>query len=109
MATPLSQTESESYYFNAKINHNNLSGQFNINTGKDENNYKFNSYKFTNIEGGNLEYFKEFKNVSIRPGVNYKFLSYNSPFTYDDGFSFNELNFEFKDEPKKTFLIPLLY
>ncbi len=102
LATPLSQTESESYYFSAKINHNNFSGQFNINTGKDENNYKFNSYKFTNIEG-NLEYFKEFKNVSIRPGVNYKFLSYNSPFTYDDGFSFNELNFEFKDEPKKTF------
>lgn len=102
LATPFSQTESESYYLNAKIKHNNLSGQLTINSGKDENNYKFNSYKFTNIEG-NLEYFKEFKNLSIRPGVNYKYLSYNSPFTYNDGFSFNTLNYEFKDEPRETF------
>ncbi|WP_299385415.1 TonB-dependent siderophore receptor [uncultured Lacinutrix sp.] len=102
LATPLSQTESESYYLNAKIKHNNLSGQFNINSGKDENNYMFNSYKFTNVEG-NLEYFKEFKTLSIRPGINYKYLSYNSPWTYQDRFSFNELNHEFKDEARKTF------
>jgi iron complex outermembrane receptor protein len=104
LATPLSQTKSESYYLNAKITHNNLSGQFNITTGKDENNYKFNSYKYTNFEG-NLEYFKEFKNISFRPGVNYKFLSYNSPFTYRERFSFNDLNFEFKDEPRETFSV----
>ncbi|WP_175473522.1 TonB-dependent receptor plug domain-containing protein [Algibacter pectinivorans] len=104
LATPLSQTESESYYLNAKIKHNNLSGQFNINTGKDENNYKFNSYKFTTIDG-NLEYFKEFKTVSIRPGINYKYLMYNSPFTYNERFSFNDLNFQFKDEARKTFSI----
>jgi iron complex outermembrane receptor protein len=102
IATPLSQTESESYYLNAKIKHNNLSGQFNINSGKDENNYKFNSYKFTNLEA-NLEYFKEFKTVSVRPGINYKYLSYNSPFTYEERFSFNELNSEFKDEARETF------
>ncbi|MBB5269013.1 TonB-dependent receptor plug domain-containing protein [Algibacter amylolyticus] len=101
LATPLSQTESESYYINAKIKHNNLNGQFNINSGKDENNYQFNSYKFTNIEG-NLEYFKEFKTVSIRPGINYKHLSYNSPFTYEERFSFNDLNFDFKDEARET-------
>jgi len=102
LATPLSQTESESYYLNAKIKHNKLSGQFTINSGKDENNYKFNSYKFTNIEA-NLEYFKQFKTISIRPGVNYKYLSYNSPFTYKERFSFNDLNFEFKDEARETF------
>ncbi|WP_405569925.1 TonB-dependent receptor plug domain-containing protein [Winogradskyella sp. Asnod2-B02-A] len=102
LATPLSQTESQSYYLNAKIKHNNLIGQFNINSGKDENNYKFNSYKFTNLEA-NLEYFKEFKKISIRPGVNYKYLSYNSPFTYKERFSFNELNYQFKDEAKETY------
>ncbi|WP_396600849.1 TonB-dependent receptor plug domain-containing protein [Algibacter sp. R77976] len=102
LATPLSQTESESYYLNAKIKHNNLSGHFNINSGKDENNYKFNSYKFTNLEA-NLEYFKEFKTLSIRPGINYKYLSYNSPFTYKERFSFNNLNFDFKDEARETY------
>ncbi|WP_179316957.1 TonB-dependent receptor plug domain-containing protein [Winogradskyella undariae] len=102
IATPLSQTESESYYLNAKIKHNNLSGQFNINSGKDENIYKFNSYKFTNLEA-NLEYFKEFRKLSIRPGINYKYLSYNSPFTYKERFSFNELNYEFKDEARETY------
>lgn len=101
LATPLSQTESQSYYLNARIKHKNLNGQLSVNSGKDENNYKFNSYKFTNIEG-NLEYFKEFKSVSIRPGVNYKYLSYNSPFTYQEPLSFNSLNYEFKDEARET-------
>ena len=101
LATPLSQTESQSYYLNARIKHKNLNGQLSINSGKDENNYKFNSYEFTNIEG-NLEYFKEFKSVSIRPGINYKYLSYNSPFTYNEPFSFNTLNYELKDEARET-------
>ncbi|WP_158850831.1 TonB-dependent receptor plug domain-containing protein [Algibacter sp. L1A34] len=101
LSTPLSQTESESYYVNARINHNNLSGQFNINSGHDNNNYKFNSYKFTNIEG-NLEYFKQFKSFSIRPGISYKYLSYNSPLTYSEPFSFNTLNYKYKDEARVT-------
>ncbi|GAA4230831.1 hypothetical protein GCM10022291_01920 [Postechiella marina] len=101
LTTPLSQTESSSYYLNARIKHNNLHGQFNVNSGKDENNYKYNSYKYTNIEG-NLEYFKEYKNLTFRPGFNYKFLSYESPFTYEDPLDFNELNHHFKDEPKET-------
>ena len=102
LATPLSQTESQSYYLNARIKHKNLNGQLNVNSGKDENNYKFNSYKFTTVEG-NLEYFKEFKSISIRPGVNYKYLSYNSPFTYKEPLSYNTLNYEFKDEARETF------
>ncbi|CAH8296464.1 iron complex outermembrane receptor protein [Mariniflexile fucanivorans] len=99
LITPLSQIESESYYFNSRVNHKNLSGQLTVNTGKDFSNYKFNSYKFTNMEV-NLEYFKQFKNLSIRPGINYKYLSYNSPLIYEDGLNFNELDIQFKDEPR---------
>ncbi|WP_372757444.1 TonB-dependent receptor plug domain-containing protein [Mariniflexile sp.] len=100
-STPLSQSESQSFYLNTRIKHNNLNAQFNINTGEDENIYKFNSYKFTNVEA-NLEYYKEFKTLSFRPGINYKFLSYNSPFTYNEAISFNDLNYQFKDEPRET-------
>ncbi|SDX94711.1 iron complex outermembrane recepter protein [Lutibacter oricola] len=101
LSTPLSQSKSTSYYINSKIKLNNLYAQFNINSGKDENNYKFNSYKFTNVEA-NLEYFKQFKNFNIRPGINYKFLSCNSPFTYNEPLSFNTLNYQFKDSPRET-------
>ena len=101
LSTPLSQTESESYYVNARMKLRNFSGQLNFNSGKDENNYKYNSYKFTNIEG-DLEYFKQFKFLSIRPGFNYKYMSYNSPITYNEPLSFNKLNYQFKDEPRVT-------
>ncbi|WP_157961170.1 TonB-dependent receptor plug domain-containing protein [Lutibacter citreus] len=100
-STPLSQSESESYYLNTRIKHKNLSGQFNLNSGHDNNNYKFNSYKFTNIEG-NLEYFKQFKSFSIRPGISFKHLSYNSSLTYNEPLDFNKLNYKFKDEPRET-------
>lgn len=102
LTTPLSQTESHSYYLNAKIKHNNLHSQFNINTGEDNNIFKYNSYQYKNIEG-NLEYFKEFKTFSIRPGVNYKYLSYESPFTYDEPLNFNELNYHYHDDPRETY------
>ena len=98
-ATPLSQTESKSYYLNTKLKLNNLSGQFNINSGHDFNNYRFNSYKFTNLEA-NLEYYKQLKDFSFRPGISYKYLSYNSPVTYNEPFSINELNYQFKNEPR---------
>ncbi len=98
-STPLSQTESKSYYLNTKINYNNLRGQLSINSGHDNSNYKFNSYKFTNIEG-DLEYFKQFKSICIRPGIGYKYLSYNSPVTYNDPFNFNVLNYQYKDEAR---------
>ncbi|MDV7187281.1 TonB-dependent receptor plug domain-containing protein [Lutibacter sp. TH_r2] len=100
-STALSQIETESYYVNAKIHHKNFDGQFSINSGEDLSNYQYNSVKFTNIEA-NIEYFKQFKQFSIRPGLSYKFLSYNSPVTYDEPFSLNNLNYEFKDEPRET-------
>ncbi len=101
LATALSQTESKSYYLNTKIKHKNLYGQLAINSGQDNNNYKYNSIKFSNIEGS-LEYFKQFKTLSIRPGISYKYLSYNSPITYKEPFSINDLNYQFKDEPRVT-------
>jgi iron complex outermembrane receptor protein len=98
-STPLSQTESKSYYLNTRIKQNNFTGQFNLNSGHDDNNYQYNSYKFTNIEA-NLEYFKQFKEFSLRPGISYKYLAYNSPTTYKEPFNINELNYHFKDEPR---------
>lgn len=100
-ATALSFYDSKSYYFNTKIKHHNFSGQFNINTGEDFSNYKFNSYKFTNMDM-NVEYYKEVKNFSFRPGINYKSTSYNSPVTYNETLYLNSFNFQFKDEPRVT-------
>jgi iron complex outermembrane receptor protein len=99
LVTALSQIESKSYYLNTIIKHKNLSGQFNINSGQDFSNYKFNSLKFTTIDG-NLDYYKQFNEFSLRPGISYKHAIYNSPITYDEPFSVNTLNFQFKDEPR---------
>ncbi len=98
-ATALSQINSESYYINTRINYNNLNGQVNFHSGQDLSNYKFNSYKFTNIDG-NLEYYKQFGDFSLRPGISYKHATYNSPITYDEPFSLTTLNYQFKDEPR---------
>lgn len=101
LATPLSQIESESYYLNARFNQKNLNGQFDIYSGHDYSNYKFNSYRFTNIDA-NLEYFKQFANLSFRPGISYKRARYNSPLTYTDPLRLSVLNYEFKDEQHIT-------
>ena len=98
-ATALSQVNSESYYLNARLKINNFNGQINLHSGQDLNNYQFNSYRFTNIDG-NLDYFKQFKNFSVRPGITYKHATYNSPVTYNEPFSLTTLNYQFKDEPR---------
>ena len=98
-ATPLSQINSKSYYLNSRIKLKNLIGQVDIYSGQDLSNYNFNSYKFTNIDA-NLEYYKQFNQLSIRPGISYKHSAYNNPFTYDEPFSLTTLNYQFKDEPK---------
>lgn len=98
-STALSQTESKSYYMNSRINYHDFSGQISINSGHDFNNYRFNSYKFTNAEL-NLEYYKQFNELSFRPGISYKYLSYNNPVIYKESFNINELNYQFKDEPR---------
>lgn len=100
-STPLSQTESKSYYVNTRVKHHDFNGQVNIYSGQDNNNFKFNSYKFTNVEG-TLEYYKQFNEFSISPGISYKYLVYNSPVTYNESFDINTLNYEFKDEPRKA-------
>lgn len=102
MVTPLSQTEANSFYLNTRIKLKNLSGQFDVYSGQDLSNYKFNSYKFTNIDA-NLEYFKQLNNFSFRPGISFKRGRYNSPITYNEPFSLSTLNFGFKDEPRVTF------
>ena len=101
LSTVLSEYDSESYYVNSRFKHKNLYSQLSINSGHDFSNYKFSSYKFTNIEG-NIEYFKQFKTFSIRPGIGYKYLSYNSPLTYNEAFSFNNLNYQFKNEAREA-------
>ncbi len=98
-ATSLSQINSESYYINTRIKYANLNGQINFHSGQVLNNYKFNSFKFTNIDG-TLEYYKQFGDFSVRPGISYKHLSYNSPITYQEPFSLTTLNYQFKDEPR---------
>lgn len=60
LVTALSQIESKSYYVNARVKHENFSGQFDVNSGQDFSNYKFNSYKFTNLDA-NIEYYKHLK------------------------------------------------
>ena len=99
MVTPLSQFEAYSYYLDTKIKYNDFSGQFNINSGQDLSNYKFGSNKYTNVDA-NMEYFKQFGNVSIRPGLGYKYLNYNSPFTYDEAYDLNLGNNQFKDDKR---------
>ena len=99
LATSLSQIESKSYYFDAKIKHKNLSSQFNINSGKHYSNYEYNSYKYTDIDA-NIEYYKKYGDVSFRPGIAYKYLVYNSPLIYDEPMNLNTFNSDFKDEPR---------
>lgn len=99
LVTALSQIESKSYYLNTLIKHKNLSGQFTVNSGQDFSNYRFNSLKFTTIDG-NLDYYKQLNAFSFRPGISYKHAIYNSPITYDEPFSLNTLNYQFKDEPR---------
>ncbi len=98
-ATTLSQVNSESYYVNARLKHKNFNGQLNMHKGEDLNNYKYNSYTFRNIDGF-VEYYKEFKTLSFRPGLSYKHASYDSPFIYDEPFSLNTLNYQFKNDPR---------
>lgn len=101
LVTPLSQIESQSYYMNTRFNQKNLSGQLDIYSGHDYSNYKFNSYRFTNIDA-NLEYFKQFNNLSFRPGISYKRALYNSPLTYNEPLRLSVLNYEFTDEQHIT-------
>lgn len=97
--TPFSQIESESYYFDTKVKYKNLSAQFNMNSGHDYSNYEYNSYRFANVDT-NIDYFKQFNSFSVRPGLSYKYLRYNSPLTYDEPLSLNTFNFQFKDKPR---------
>ncbi|WP_372774394.1 TonB-dependent receptor plug domain-containing protein [Mangrovibacterium sp.] len=101
MVTPISQNESKSFYFDTRLKYKNFNGQFNINSGHDYSNYSFNSYKFTNTEAS-LEYHKQFGKVRVRPGLNYKHLSYNSPLTYDESMNMNTFEYQFKGEPRKA-------
>lgn len=101
LTTALSQIESKSYYVDTKIKHKNLIGQFNINSGKHSSNYEFNSYKFTDIDV-NLEYFKQYGNVSFRPGIAYKYLTYNSPLTYLEPLNLNTFDASFKDDARTS-------
>ena len=91
MVTPLSQFEAYSYYLDTKIKHKDFCGQFNFNSGQDLSNYKFGSNKYTNVDV-NMEYSKQFGNISVRPGLGYKYLNYNSPFTYDEPYDLNLFN-----------------
>lgn len=99
--TPLSQTESQSFYLNSRANYKNLFAQVTVNSGHDYSNYKFNSYDFTNIEG-TFEYYKQYKAFSFRPGLSYKYLNYNSPLTYNEPFSLNDLNYQLQNSPRKA-------
>lgn len=86
--TPLSQFEAYSYYLDTKIKHKDFNGQLNINSGQELSNYKFGSNKYTNIDA-NMEYYKQWDQLSIRPGLGYKYLNYNSPFTYNQAYDLN--------------------
>lgn len=101
LATALSQINSESFYLNSRMNWKNFNAQIDITSGQDLSNYKFNSYKFKNIDA-NLEYYRQFSEFSVRYGISYKRSSYNSPVTYEEPFSFNSLNYQFKDEPRNN-------
>jgi iron complex outermembrane receptor protein len=97
LVTPISQIESQSFYFDSKMKYKNFSGQFNINSGEDLSNYKFNSYKYTNVDSY-LDYYKQFGNFSIRPGISFKGVNYNSPLIYNEPLSWTLLNYQFKKE-----------
>ena len=99
IATALSQVESKSYYLDTKITHQNFAGQFNINSGQHISNNNYGSYKFTDI-AGSIEYFKQFGQLSFRPGIAYKNLTYNSPLTYEEPINFNTFDAHFKDEER---------
>ncbi len=96
-ATPLSQNNTTSYYFDSKIKYHNFYGQFNLSSGQDLNSNPGNSYKFMNADA-NFEYLFQRKNINIRPGISFKNCRYNSPITYDEPFDFTLLNYQFKDE-----------
>lgn len=97
--TPLSQINSKSFYLNSRIKINDFSSQINVTSGQDLSNYKFNSYKFTNVDAS-LEYYKQFNKISFRPGISFKHSEYNSAITYDEPFSLTTLNYQYKDQPR---------
>jgi len=99
-ATPLSQNNSTSYYVDSKIKFQNLFGQFNLSTGEDLNSHPGNSFKFINTDA-NVEYLMEFNKFSLRPGMSYKFCSYQSPIINKSPFDFTILNYQFTEERRK--------
>lgn len=101
IATALSQIESESYYVDTKIKHHDFTGQFNINSGQHLSNNNYGSYKFTDIDGS-IEYFKQMGELSFRPGIAYKNLTYNSPLTYEEPMNFNTFDAHFKDQARTS-------
>lgn len=98
-ATPLSQNNSTSYYLDGKIKVHNLFGQFNFSSGDDLNSHPANSFKYFNTDA-NLEYLFSLTKFNLRPGISFKYSSYNSPINYSDPFDFSVLNYQFKDEPR---------
>ncbi|WP_372774396.1 TonB-dependent receptor plug domain-containing protein [Mangrovibacterium sp.] len=98
-ATPISQNNSTSYYFDSKLRVRNIFGHFNFSAGKDLNSQRANSYKYLNTDA-NFEYLLQWSKFSLRPGVSFKHCEYNSPITYDEPFDFALLNYQFKDEPR---------
>jgi iron complex outermembrane recepter protein len=101
MVTPISETKAKSFYVNTRINYGSFSGQLDIYRGEDNSNFKFNSFRFTNIDA-NIEYFKQLNKFSVRPGISYREARVNSPMIYEQPINLSELMFVFKDKPRIT-------
>lgn len=100
--TPFSQFRSNSIYFDSHISIFNWTGQFNVITGENINNFAFNSHKYT-VLNATLEYnWQIFKSLNFRPGLNVRQIQYYSPIINDQPFDFAKMNYSFTDEKRKV-------
>ncbi len=70
-STPLSDYRSQSRYLDIKVEHKNLFGQISAIEGVHDNNFFWNSYKFSTIDAI-FEYNLQFKGLNIRPGLSHR-------------------------------------
>lgn len=107
--TPMSQTKSQSFYFDSRITHYNWSGQINFIKGEDLSNFGFNSYSY-NVFNALVEYnWQITPTINFRPGLDVRQVEYKSPITDANIYNFATLNNEYKTNSFRKVLNQAFY
>jgi iron complex outermembrane recepter protein len=94
MMTPLSENESNTGYFDMRLKVYNLFVQLDIIGGEEISNFAYNSNHFA-IVHQSVEYdWQILKNLSFRPGVDFRYIEYFSPIINKTPFNFAKMNYD---------------